>query len=188
MIFWFFIVIFSILFIASLVLYDEASLKHRTKFEVSAIIFVTLLVGTFAVSFKPVKTNEYTVKLSDSLVYKEEEPFDSMDVHTDTYFSKGDYLEFSSYSQKGYLPDDKVRTRNEDVPIRFKKGTKNCIHYKKEVNIFGDESKYADNIVVEYDAKNVKKAKEEKTNELSNTSNDDVSSSSNDLLNGSEVN
>lgn len=185
MIFWSFIVIFSILFIASLVLYDEASLKHRTKFEVSAIIFVTLLVGTFAVSFKPVKTNEYTVKLSDSLAYKEEAPFDSMDVHTDTYFSKGDYLEFSSYSKKGYLPDDKVRIRGDDVPICFKKGTKNRIHYKKEVNIFGDESKYADNIVVEYDAKNVKKAKEDKKNEVSNDSNDAVSSNSNDLLNGS---
>lgn len=56
MIFWFFIIIFSVSFIASLVLYDEVSLKHKTKFVVSAIIFAILIVGTFAVSFKPVKT------------------------------------------------------------------------------------------------------------------------------------
>lgn len=68
------------------------------------------------------------------------------------------------------MPEDKVIIRNEDVPIHFKKGTKNCIHYKKEVNIFGDESKYADNIVIEYNVENVKKAKEEKKNESSSIS------------------
>lgn len=188
MIFWFFIIIFSVSFIASLVLYDEVSLKHKTKFVVSAIIFAILIVVTFAVSFKPVKTNEYTVKLSNSLVYKEEEPFDSMDVHTDTYFSKGDYLEFSSYSKKGYLPDDKVKIRDDDVPICFKKGAKNRIHYKKEVNIFGDESKYADNIVVEYNEENVKKAKENKTEKSADTAKNATFSNSNESLNESGAN
>ena len=111
-----------------------------------------------------------------------------MDVHTDTYFSKGDYLEFSSYSKKGYLPDDKVKIRDDDVPICFKKGTKNRIHYKKEVNIFGDESKYADNIVVEYNEENVKKAKENKTEKSAETAKNATFSNSNESLNESGAN
>ena len=76
-----------------------------------------------------------------------------MDIYTDESRRSGyAYLNFSSYSKKGYLPEDKVIIRNEDVPIHFKKGTKNCIHYKKKVNIFGDESESADNIVIEYKA------------------------------------
>lgn len=180
MIFWFFIILFSVLLLASLFLIDGDD-----RFIKVAIVSVVLLAGTIAISFKPVKTNAYTVKLSNKLVYEEKDPYDSMDVHTDKIINKGYYLEFSSYSKKGYLPDDKVRIRDDDIPIHFKKGTKNCVHYKKEVNIFGDESKYADNIVVEYNEGNVKKAKEDQKNELSNDSNDAVSSSSNDLLNGS---
>ena len=156
MIFWFFIILFSVLLLVSLFLIDGDDIFIKV-----AIVSAILLSGTIAISYKPIKTNTYTVKLSNKLIYKENDPYDSMDVHTDKIINKGYYLEFSSYSKKGYLPDDKVRIRDEDIPIRFKKGTKNCIHYKKEVNIFGDESVYADNIVAEYNVQNVKKTKED---------------------------
>ena len=183
MIFCFFIILFSVLLLVSLFLIDDDD-----KFIKVAIVSAVLLAGTVAISYYPVKTNAYTVKLSNKLVYKEKDPYDSMDVHTDKIFNKGYYLEFSSYSKKGYLPDDKLRIRDDDVPIRFKKGTKNCIHYKKEVNIFGDESKYADSIVVEYNKENVKKAKETKTEKSAEVSKTATSSRSNDSLNESEAN
>lgn len=70
----------------------------------------------------------------------------------------------------------------------FQKGTKNRIHYKKEVNIFGDESKYADNIVVEYNEENVKKAKENKTEKSADTAKNATFSNSNESLNESGAN
>ena len=183
MIFWFFVILFSVLLLVSLFLIDDAD-----KFIKAAIVLGVLLAGTIAISYYPVKTNVYTVKLNNSLTYKEKAPYDSMDVYTDKVFKEGYYFEFSSYSKKGYLPNDKVRIRDEDVPIHFKKGTKNCIHYKKEVNIFGDESKYADSIVVEYNKENVKKAKETKTEKSAEVSKTATFSSSNDSLNESEAN
>lgn len=47
-------------------------------------------------------------------------------------------------------PTDYLQLRHKKQTIKFKKGTKNCIHYQKEVNVFGDVSDYADNIIIEY--------------------------------------
>ena len=136
--------------------YNDGFGGSCNKELILALFFLINAGIVFGASFIPTQTNSYTVNLKESLAFDDEKPYESLKIEEwrPHAFFEGS-LRFTSYNKKSVLPDDEINTKQSSYPIRFKKGAKNCIHYKKEVNIFGDESKYADNIVIEYNAKNV---------------------------------
>lgn len=147
----FFIILFFI-FLCNAVDLEFLEITNRKTLTL-ALIYLLNAVVVFGSSFIPIKTNSYTVNLKDSLVFDDEKPYESLKIEEWTPLALfGGSLRFTSYSEKGILPDDRINTKLSSYPIRFKKGKKNCIHYKKKVNIFGDESESADNIVIEYKA------------------------------------
>ena len=147
----FFIILFFI-FLCNAVDLEFLEITNRKTLTLALICLLNAVV-VFGSSFIPIKTNSYTVNLKDSLVFDDEKPYESLKIEEWTPLALfGGSLRFTSYSEKGILPDDRINTKLSSYPIRFKKGKKNCIHYKKEVNIFGDESESADNIVIEYKA------------------------------------
>lgn len=151
-----FVVLFFI-FLCNAVDIDDNKLKKTSNSAmIIALIFLINAGIVFVASFIPVKTNSYTVNLKDSLVFNDENPYESLKIEERRPLALfGGSLRFTSYRKNGIVvPDDEIAIKTS-TNIHFKTGKKNCIHYKKEVNIFGDEPKYADNIVIEYNAKNV---------------------------------
>lgn len=122
--------------------------NKRIMYFISAGCFIGVII-VFCLSFYPVKTIEYQKNLNENYVFNEEKPFSSLKIEKDANYSKR-VLRFVSYKNNIMNPSDSLLLRKETQTIKFKKGTKNCIHYKKEVNIFGDISKFADNIIIEY--------------------------------------
>ena len=151
-----FVILFFIFLCDAVDIDDDKLKKTSNRKMIIALIFLINAGIVFGASFIPVKTNSYTINLKDSLAFDDEKPYESLKIEEwrpHAFF--GGSLRFTSYSEDGILPDDRINTKQSSYPIRFKKGKKNCIHYKKKVNIFGDESESADNIIIEYNAKNV---------------------------------
>lgn len=136
--------------------YNDGFSGSCNKELILALIFLINAGIVFGASFIPVKTNNYTVNLKDGLAFDDEKPYESLKIEEWTPLALfGGSLRFTSYSKNGIVvPDDEIAIKTS-TNIRFKKGKKNCIHYKKEINIFGDESKAANDIIIEYNAKNV---------------------------------
>ena len=89
--------------------------------------------------------NSYQKNLNDDYIFQEDAPLTSLKIKKNSYD-----LVFTSYDNNIMNPTDSLQLRRKKQTIKFKKGTKNCIHYQKEVNVFGDVSDYADNIIIEY--------------------------------------
>lgn len=147
--FWIFFIgcaffIFSMIYTYGLSLVDHPFLSLQ---GVGCIIGLIVII---TVSYHPVKMNNYQKNLNDDYIFQEDVPWTSLKIKKKENNLNSYNLVFTSYDNNIMNPTDYLQLRHKKQTIKFKKGTKNCIHYQKEVNVFGDVSDYADNIIIEY--------------------------------------